>query len=183
MRIFLDMDGVIADFQKAALELFDCVHLMTESTPGVEIDAQMGFTRKEFWHQIYERRPDFWHHIEPYPWAKSLYDELRKIAPVTILSKPDLNPASLDGKLNWLQRNLGVSPFEDYIFTRHKHIISRPGFLLIDDTTETIDLWRKGGGHAVTFPQPWNTPIKIVYDPQKAVDVVEATRQLLTAST
>lgn len=181
-RIFLDMDGVIADFSKAALESFGCLHLIDQFTFGVEADTLLGLTRSEFWRILYEHHPDFWHHVPPYSWTSYLYEELCKIAPVTIISKPDLNPASLDGKLNWLQRQLKISPFEDYIFTRKKHLVARPGYVLIDDNIDTAKLWKENDGTALIFPQPWNSPTLGLYDPQKAVAVVSEVAQLFEAS-
>lgn len=184
------MDGVLADFTLAAVEAFDRRELINNWPIGLQVDERLGFPKysREFWKQVYEMHPDFWHHVKPHTWAQTLWFGLNEIAPVTILSKPDHNPASLYGKLCWLQRTFDKSPFIDYVFTRDKSVVAGPGKLLIDDDEETIRAWKKNGGIGVIFPMPWNMDTRPMYDESKIARVLEVVathrmNQPFTAST
>jgi hypothetical protein len=83
MKLYVDMDGVLADFSKSAR----IEHNLKDSQNVMEYKLDIG--KKKFWDKINEN-PDFWINIEPLPndvvqvW-KTLSD---KFAHIAILSAP-----------------------------------------------------------------------------------------------
>jgi 5'(3')-deoxyribonucleotidase len=156
-HIFVDLDGVLADFVQSSLALHDRSHLL-ECWPGGEWDMPkvMGISRGEFWRAISQQGSPFWEMLEPYPWTAELLDQLRSIAPVTIATSPSMDPGCLDGKVRWMQRHLGPS-FRDFLIGPQKYLLARPDVVLIDDRDSNVDAFREHGGQAILFPQPWNS--------------------------
>ena len=160
--IFLDMDGVIADFIKAALQ----VHFnekwreVLEAWPkGVyETYGHMGITEVQFWDKINEGGADFWANIPEFPWTYDLIEMCREYGKVCILSSPSRNPDCAQGKLRWVKRVFGEK-FRDYVFApkQHKKLVAAPDRYLIEDSERNAeDFVAAGGGGVVIIPQPWN---------------------------
>lgn len=150
--ILLDMDGVIADFNTAALR----VHGMTGKyhPPGEwDIAKVMGITSVQFWVPVdtYE----FWRtKVRPYAGAKQFYDELQKRAPVVIATAPSMSPDSLKAKLEWLREF--IDPNVEYMMGRKKSLMTSSGNLLIDDSDANVESFVCAGGEALLMPRLWN---------------------------
>lgn len=142
MNIYLDMDGVIADWDGSVEKLV--------GKPRSEI------SKRQVWKAINKKGFDFWANLDPYPWAMDLVMELKALGKVTICSSPSHDPMSVGGKLEWLQKFFGRRNFRDFIFTPQKHLLSRRGDFLIDDREKHADSFSAGGGTGILFPQPWN---------------------------
>jgi 5'(3')-deoxyribonucleotidase len=134
-NIFVDLDGVLTDFDKAYIEL-------TGSHPTVKKDNM-----KEFWKPVNEAGVDFWERMEWMKDGKELWKHIKRYSP-TILSSPSDHHTSKKGKINWLRRELMGVP---YILEKNKHIYVRNGEfdILIDDTQEKIDYWIEAGGTGI----------------------------------
>lgn len=170
-RIFLDMDGVLANFTQSAGRVF--------GKGPEELDWSLGHDEAhqivgvsgpgEFWAAIDKEGPEFWANMDPFPWRDELWDLCESFAPVTIATSPSRKPASSMGKVQWLQKWKGEK-FRDYILIpKMKHLLARPLTVLIDDHDKHIEGWSNAGGIGITFPQPWNyrreykdNPIKYV---------------------
>jgi hypothetical protein len=151
--LFIDVDGVLADFCGAACK----VH----GKPGYEVThwnfyEDWGMTEDEFWLPIHNGTQKFWEDLEPYPWTQDLLKMVRKADPdFFICTKPSTCPASLAGKMSWLQRH--VSPvIKNYIMAPQKWPLAQPGRLLIDDSDENCQGFAAHGGSVLLFPRPWN---------------------------
>lgn len=164
--IYLDMDGVLADFVTSSIVALgrDPAEVLTRVTPGdyYGIYTSLGMTEKEFWEEIDAleggRAPasGLWETMRPYPWRDQLLKECRKAAPTWILTSPSRNPGSSFGKVAWLQEWLGPS-FRDYVLAPRKWHLARPGALLIDDHDENVGKWCERGGKGILFPRLWNS--------------------------
>lgn len=163
--IFIDMDGVLCNFVKSVAHAFN--------RSGVEYDAMLRDWPKgewsvhkalaleeesEVWDVIDRVGAPFWGSLEAYPWARSLWDVCRSIAPTYIASSPSRDQDSAKGKVAWIKSWLG-SDFRDYIITPRKHLLAgdREGRVLIDDFDVNVKRWAEEGGHPILFPQPWNS--------------------------
>lgn len=153
--IFLDMDGVLADFVTASL-----------AATGVplehdEVDSWDYFTpfmsEMEFWRKI-DAVDGFWDQIKPYPWASSLVEMCELVAPVYFCSSPSPHHVSASAKIKWL-RDYGLMAKDDsnYVLTSHKHLLAGPRRVLIDDGEHQLEAFSKAGGIGIRFPQPWNS--------------------------
>jgi len=156
-HIFVDLDGVLADFVRAALALYERDELL-DCWPAGEwnMPKVLDISRGKFWGAIDRQGGAFWESLEIYPWTFKLIDRQREIAPITIATSPSLDPSCLAGKVRWMQRHLGGS-FRDFLIGPSKHLLAKPDVVLIDDRDSNIDAFRKHGGQAILFPQPWNT--------------------------
>lgn len=140
-RIYLDMDGVIADFDKAFKNL-------TGQEPK---DFEEKHGQVAFWSEIYETR-NFFLNMPAFDYLAEMVGILSGMCQkLVILSSPSKTNESLciAEKRAWLDRNIGI--WQPAIFERDKHIYSRQGCLLIDDTQKKVDKFNQGEGEAYLF--------------------------------
>ena len=165
MKIFCDVDEVLADFVGAVCRLHgvdsDPVHRYRAKTSwdtGVPIGKQKygrEITQEEFWNPIHHHQKGekrWWADIPPLPWCGILYRALKKMdAEMILVTSPSRSYASHLGKYLWVQRWLGHDPGRVFI-TPHKHLLSAPGRLLIDDRPKNCQDWASEGGQGYLFP-------------------------------
>ena len=170
--IYLDMDGVIANFVGGALAVHQHAIDYDQWPAGVwHLEEIIGCTTDQFWERIDQRFEHFWRLLAPYPWMEELIDAIAGTGhPWVVLTSPSNAPACSQGKVQWLQRHFG-NQFREYMLVpaNHKHLLARPGSILIDDSDLNCDQWRAAGGEAVLFPQPWNTSRSAMTDPMAVV--------------
>ena len=138
--IYLDMDGVIANFEKRYAELFGVLdekdRKKTFSTNFKSFISGNNFAT-----------------LELMPGAMDLVNFLRKApVPTHILSSaasPETYDAISKQKLVWLQ-TYGITFTPVFVpGKKHKKEYAKPDALIIDDTISVIDDWRAAGGHAI----------------------------------
>jgi len=153
--IFLDMDGVLCDFVSSAFSAHGMKYDHAVYPRGVfAIEKVIGVTTSEFWRRIDFGGESFWENLDPYPWARTLVDELQEIDKVVIATSPSRSPASYSGKRRWLQK-MGMCKL-DSMFGACKWLMAKSDRTLVDDGEHNIVEWEKAGGYAVVVPQPWN---------------------------
>jgi 5'(3')-deoxyribonucleotidase len=174
-KIFGDLDGVYVNFVDAAGDL--CAgrrgdDLLKKWVPGdYSIHPALGLTTEDdMWEMINRLGARFWMELALYPWADALMQLLESVAPVTILSSPGAHYSSWEGKVRFIQ-GTPLLASRDFLLMRaaQKHLIARPGYLLVDDRDDNVRQWREAGGQAIVFPRHWNSlhehkdaPIKYV---------------------
>lgn len=161
--IYVDMDGVLADFCTAALKVHESpFDYRTYPVPGqYSMEKILNISASEFWSKIDEGGEAFWANLPEFPWTEELIDLLNRNYRDNwmILSSPSINPKCMSGKMKWLQRLLGKQ-FRQFMFTpaKYKRLLAEtPGAILIDDSDLNCDQFIKDGGDAIKFPQVWNT--------------------------
>lgn len=157
--VFLDMDGVLSDFQGAACKLHQKLspsELASKNTwPPCEwnMPKVFGLSKEKFWGKI-DETPNFWHDMPMMPHCLDVLGVARGIADsVRVLTTPHDHAECYAGKFEWCRRVLNITPY----LCREKHLLARPGRLLIDDSDENCDAFRAAGGSAILFPQHWNS--------------------------
>jgi beta-phosphoglucomutase-like phosphatase (HAD superfamily) len=137
-KIYLDMDGVIADFDKQYKELY-------------KMSPKEADIKKEFY-KLFD------HFIETEQFsklplmqdAKMLLDYLDSTGvPVEILSSTaseKRHDAIAPQKTKWAREHGINYPINLVPGKRFKKSYSKPDCLLIDDTSQNIDQWREEGG-------------------------------------
>lgn len=139
--IYLDMDGVLADFDKHFEDLYGITSKGYEEKHG----------QIEFWRKVY-CNPKFFITM---PKAPHFMDIMRKCTGITndvcILSSPSVTNQALCmiQKRKWIDFHLGgIFPA---IFERDKHKYANPNALLIDDTDSKVRSFLAAGGNAFLY--------------------------------
>jgi 5'(3')-deoxyribonucleotidase len=143
MKIYLDMDGVVADLHSHYELLFGKSWLENEKTLGVEHASKL----------VHDMGEDFWTSIPVTEDAFNLWDYF-KYYDVTFLSAPCNFKEAPRGKRKWLDRYFGNVPA---IFENKKWIYSDPKSLLIDDTEININNFIMYGGMGILHVSAKNT--------------------------
>lgn len=160
MHIFLDLDGVLADFDAHALTCF-----------GIACDdinvsrAQMNETQKaredELYRGMYDH-PDFFGSIPVMEGAFDLVAEAERADPhFRILTAapaprdfaPDIFERARKSKLDWCFRHLGLCEERVIVCrSKDKHLqVGQPAgiHILVDDRPLNIDRWTGAGGTGI----------------------------------
>ena len=138
--IYLDIDGVIADFDKRFTELAGMGPREYESS----------FGREKFWDFIDNKiGVKFWTGIEWMPEGKKLYDFVKQFDH-KLLSAPSRNDASKIGKRMWVKKN---TPGTQLILAAavNKQNYADKSNILIDDREKNIQQWKDAGGIGILF--------------------------------
>jgi hypothetical protein len=146
-KIFIDMDGVVANFHYAALAAHGNynVDLLKE----YQIEKALGISTTKFWAKL--DSIDFWASIPKTDYADLLITLLRGFK-CYFLSSPALG-YSASGKLIWARKHY---PDIKVILTSEKHLLAAPDRILIDDLESNIISWRGAGGKGILWPAPYN---------------------------
>ena len=134
-KIFLDQDGVLADFDKG-------VHDLTGQT--IE---QLG--KKAMWKAVYSV-PDFFEKLDWMPDGKELWEYTKKYKPSVLTGLPGKNGE--EQKRIWVAKHMGsqvpviVCPAAQK--QKYAEEAMREGFtpILIDDKNDNIQRWNAVGG-------------------------------------
>jgi 5'(3')-deoxyribonucleotidase len=154
--ILVDMDGVLADFARHALPLFDRMDVYDTWPEGkYEIEDIIGVPQDEFWLRLDAEGPEFWATMPALPWAEELCKIVRDTSRFYISTSPSRAPASSMGKVHWMQ-DFFDPRFRRYMLGSHKYLMAKPGVVLIDESDAKCVEFRQYEGHAILFPQPWN---------------------------
>ncbi len=154
-EIFLiDMDGVIANFIAGSIEA--CELPITEDEVKQWNYYEPFMTRYEFWRRIHEHQY-FWEDLSVYPGSHELVERLESRGDVIFCTDPSGDDDAATGKIKWLKRHGFVKPDgNNYVLTHHKHLLAKPGVVLIDDYPANVERFIEHGGKAVLFDRPWN---------------------------
>lgn len=170
--IYLDIDGVLADFIGGVGNLFnrpDLVENWPQPKDGrhiYEVGEALGIHEHNIWSEIDYEGEHFWMGLSVYPWTRTVYEACARYGQVFLVTMPSHVGVSYLGKHLWigtkLYRMLGELPglSDRVIMTRApKSLLSRPGTILVDDNeANCVDFVGDGTrGHAILFPQPWNS--------------------------
>ena len=150
-EIFVDMDGVVADFNKRFFDIADMLPSEFEEKYG----------KDKFWDLINDNKKEFWVEI-PMMWdARSLIDYVKKY-PYKMLTAPSSKKDSLIGKTIWLRMHTnklfgGNRPEVIFRAAKNKQEFSGKNKILIDDRAKTIDQWNAKGGIGILHTSAENT--------------------------
>jgi hypothetical protein len=132
-QLYLDCDGVLADFDQGATAIL-----------GMKPDAfeqRHGLGR--FWAKL-ASAPDFYFGLPLLPDAMRLFEAVRPLDPIILTGLPRGNWAA-GQKVRWAARHF---PGTRIITTlaRDKRDHARPGDVLVDDQSRHARLWEEAGG-------------------------------------
>lgn len=131
--VFLDCDGVLADFDKGAHRIF--------GMPPAEYEQRFGL--KKFWTEL-AATEDFFNTLEPLPDAMELFEAVRHLDPVILTGLPRGNWAEPQ-KRRWAERHFpGIEVITTSAALKREHC--QPGDALVDDREKYRHLWEGAGG-------------------------------------
>jgi len=130
-HIFLDLDGVMADFDLHAVQ--QGKRTADGQNKWDEIDRQ------------------WWVTMPAFAGAKEFYDAAKKMGVVKFLTAPALDAECFAGKADWVQ---SFVPEQGKLILKHliicpsadKHYLAKPHHILVDDRESNIQEWIAAGG-------------------------------------
>ena len=132
-QLFLDCDGVLADFNVHAEEIF--------GMPSREAEKQIGTTA--FWAAI-RTRDNFYGNLPLMHDALELFEAVRHLEPVILTGCPR-GDWSQEQKLGWAAKYFpGTQMICTESAEKRRHM--KPGDVLVDDYLKYRDLWEEAGG-------------------------------------
>ena len=146
--IYLDMDGVVADFDKRFEDLSGMIPQAYVNKYGLD----------KFWDLIDEKhKVAFWRGIELMPGANKLVNFVSQY-PYEMLTAPSVKKQSVIGKSLWVRDKVGTlypsQPKVTYKKAKEKHKVKSnlsKYDILIDDKASTINNWDNAGGTAILY--------------------------------
>jgi hypothetical protein len=132
-QLYLDCDGVLADFEKGATAILGMKPRAFEQKHGIG----------RFWQKL-ATAPDFYFGLPLLPGATELFEAVRHLDPIILTGLPMGNWAA-DQKVRWAAHHF---PGTRIITTmaRDKRDHAKEGDVLVDDQLRHAHLWEGAGG-------------------------------------
>lgn len=165
-KIYLDIDGVLANFIQGIAKLFerDYEELISSWIEGShKIEDMLKVSRGTFYRKLDGAGEQFWANLELFPHSMDLFKHCKRIAPTYLLTKPSNHPSSSSGKVEWINKHFGYG-FNKYVLAPDKTVCSRPDVVLIDDYEFNIKSFKLDGGKTILFPSITNSRYKERHD-------------------
>jgi FMN phosphatase YigB (HAD superfamily) len=163
-RIYVDLDGVLTDFDKNIQDGFLKEFNKENGTnikDGFEFEDEYG--RNEFWKRVDELGIEFWSEM---PWmkdGKKLWNFIKEYD-TEILTKPSKQKICKEGKRKWCDRELGDVKVN---IEMKKEKYAKPNHILIDDLEKNIVPWIAAGGIGILHKNAEDTIKKLKGIPHK----------------
>lgn len=135
MRVYVDCDGVLADFDSAAIEILGEDPRTFEDREG----------SNEFWRRIRES-DRFYYNLNLLPGAIDLMEYLAPLRPVILTGTPSFIPEGHFDKHEWSKEMFGPQQPMITCQSKNKKNFCRRGDYLIDDFTKYKEDWEAEGG-------------------------------------
>ena len=152
-KVYVDMDGVVADFDQ---RFFDLSGMMPK-----EYENKYG--KNAFWEFIDEgeHKLKFWIGIPQMSDAQSLMDYVSQYD-YEMLTSPSIKQQSLMGKGLWIKNHTSKGLFKskpkvNFRFAKNKKDFAASNHILIDDRADTINSWNAAGGIGILHTSASNT--------------------------
>ena len=138
-KVYVDMDGVLVNFNKKKFEL-------AVDHPEILDD------HKGLW-EVIDTIPHFFSTLEPMEDAFALMGYLESLrVPIAILTalprRKEIRDAEED-KRSWVHKYFGNMEFHIGPYAVNKQEFCEPGFVLIDDSRLNIPQWNARGGFGI----------------------------------
>jgi hypothetical protein len=162
MKIFLDMDGVLADFMRPAMYEHGIEYTMYPNV-GWDVVAAcnvinpgIGMTPERFW-SAFERK-SFWSALPKTNLCDRLIYECKLLVGLsnTCILSSCVVEGSADGKLEWIKKQLPKEMHHNYLFGRSKQFCADRYSILVDDCDANVEAFQEAGGIGILVPRPWN---------------------------
>lgn len=149
MKIYVDLDGVLADFDKAAEDILATDNIYKyEFIWGADV----------FWKKI-NAFPNFFRDLPLKEDALKLWTTIERFNPEILTALPRDNGERVsEQKRAWVKHHLGSpSPVVHTCMTKDKPKLCAPGDILIDDRAVNRDAWMAAGGTYIIHTRAYRT--------------------------
>jgi hypothetical protein len=133
-QLFLDCDGVLADFDGYATDLL--------GAPPREFEARHGLRR--FWQRIAGNH-DFFFKLPLMPDARLLWDAVAHLRPVILTGLPHGDWAAPQ-KMRWAAKHFPDARMITTAARAKRDHMEKRGDILVDDLVKYRSLWEEAGG-------------------------------------
>ena len=167
-KIYFDMDGVLADFDRGVWELCGMDSSLQNGQQDAAYDDRM-------WEKI--RKVDhFYDRLELMPGAKEMFDALwgkygDRVEILTGVPKPKRGILTAgEDKIAWVRRNLSPDVRVNIVLRAEKiQYCTGPETVLIDDLERTVREWQEKGGTGILYVSAEIT-LRTLREKEKASD-------------
>lgn len=154
--LFVDLDGVLADFDGGFESLF-------RMTPHECCEV---YGRSEMWRLI-DSRGTFFQDLPEFEGTHRFYRQISYQHPIILTACPSSNYESVaTQKRNWVRSQFGlevaVLPVPDA--KSKPYFMHRPGDILIDDYPKNIERWEAAGGVGILHEGDFNETLRRLND-------------------
>jgi hypothetical protein len=130
-RVFLDMDGVLTDWEKQYRKFGGTPY---SNSGEINWKVTHGF--------------EFWSTMDWLPGGLELWEMLAPLHPI-ILSSPGFSKFAKEGKTDWLRSHIGSGVQSIFDIRKEKYADSRS--ILVDDMEKNTSAWEHHGGLAILY--------------------------------
>jgi hypothetical protein len=141
MKLFVDMDGVLADFERGYWEAF-----------GVDVSKQ---TDNVDWTKVRNHK-DFYLNLPPMPDISVLWSCIYQLNPIILTGVPHSVEEACANKTGWVRRCLGDIEVR-CCRSSEKYLHAEAGDILIDDWEKYRHKWEEVGGIWITHTSALET--------------------------
>lgn len=148
--LFLDCDGVLADFDKDAEQVFGVSAREWEDNQANLYEGEFGKegardkANDEFWARLVQT-PDFFFNLDPMPDAELLWNTVQHLNPIIITGCPEGGWAEVQ-KHRWIRKHFGRRVSMITCASREKSLFCEPGDIIVDDWARHRPKWEQRGG-------------------------------------
>jgi len=134
-QLFLDLDGVLGDFDQHYENLF-----------GIRPNQDL-YEPSDLWEQI-RKHGNFYRTQPLMSDARELWDGVRamKLVPIILTGIPDNIPNVKEQKQQWVAEHFGPTALIICCRSVNKKLYGKPGDVLVDDRLKYAHHWTKMGG-------------------------------------
>ena len=165
-KVFLDMDGVLTNFNKPICKEFNLPYPPTEY---------------EFFEDIRQDVNDFcdigfWEYLDWMPNGKEILELVESFFPqskIYLITRPMDNPGCWTGKYLWVKKRIPRYVNHLIVTKVSKSVLANKNTLLIDDNDKNVDTFI---GKSILVPRPWN---RLRGVSKKAIKNVEASLEYI----
>ena len=148
-ELFVDLDGVLADFSRGMTKILRVVHGGDETHIEGEYEKNHEY-RRRMWRtvEIYQRQGgELWYGLELMEDAMVLWEYIRRYEPQILSATGGAQFNAAPQKHRWVAEKLGehvVVNLTEKAALKSRH--AAPHRILIDDKTKALNPWEEQGG-------------------------------------
>ena len=165
VRIFIDMDGVVTNWEKAACDVLGIddneKELRDQLKSGTRLEDTKYTNDDDMWGAIEDAGSDWWANMPMFPWYKKLYNEMKKLGEVSFLTSngnlfkhTKVAADGAKGKAECIAKHYKEEK-PSMIITHSKHFCANKDCILVDDSQNKIDKFEEWGGEAFLWPSAY----------------------------